>query len=208
MEKKTKEQLQEVKLLELRKIANEAGIENYSKYSREQLIELILQKQDGVTTYIAEDMIESDEDAAATEKAAAEHAETVSPKAEDPDAETAKAEKKAKKEKKEKAPKEKKEKKSKEKKEKAPKVKVDIIAKEGEKPELHATASKIYDELLKNDGRSYGQIAKDLGTHYNMVRRVCETYFVQIPADQASTASQEASAEEQATQTVAEETAE
>lgn len=48
----------------------------------------------------------------------------------------------------------------------------------GEKPVFRAgKGSAIYDELLKNDGRTYSQIAKDVDSHYNMVRKIAETYF-------------------------------
>lgn len=46
-----------------------------------------------------------------------------------------------------------------------------------EAPKGSKTAPKIFAELVKNDGRSLGQIAADLGTHYNMVRRVKDQYF-------------------------------
>lgn len=191
------QELAKESLIKLRKMANELGIQNYAKYSKEELAKLIEQKQNGVETYIDPEMIASDEDVAKEEEMVKKHAETVKENAEEPRPEDEKARKAAKKEKgekKEKTPKE-----PKPKKEKKAKVMVSRSPKEASKPEkLHDTTSKIYDELLKNDGRSFGQIAKDLGTHYNMVRRTSETYFVTIPQDQAETPSNNESAAEEA----------
>jgi outer membrane biosynthesis protein TonB len=185
------QELAKESLIKLRKMANELGIQNYAKYSKEELAKLIEQKQNGVETYIDPEMIASDEDVAKEEEMVKEHAETVKENAEEPRPEDEKARKAVKKEKTPKEPKPKKEKKA--------KVVVSRSPKEASKPEkLHETTSKIYDELLKNDGRSFGQIAKDLGTHYNMVRRTSETYFVTIPQDQAETSSTNESAAEEA----------
>lgn len=184
------QELAKESLIKLRKMANELGIQNYAKYSKEELAKLIEQKQNGVETYIDPEMIASDEDVAKEEEMVKEHAETVKENAEEPRPEDEKARKAVKKEKTPKEPKPKKEKKA--------KVVVSRSPKEASKPEkLHETTSKIYDELLKNDGRSFGQIAKDLGTHYNMVRRTSETYFVTIPQDQAETSSTNESAAEE-----------
>ena len=51
-------------LLLLRKEANELGIQNYAKYSRDELEKLIEQKKAGITTVTDEAMIASDEDVA------------------------------------------------------------------------------------------------------------------------------------------------
>ena len=166
-------------LLVLRKKANELGIPNYAKYSKEELAKLIEQKEAGISTYTDPEMIASDEDVAAEEQMVAEHAATVEEDAEEPRPEDEKKRKEAKKkEPKEKAPKAKKE--PKEKAPKAPrepKVKLNVKPK-GEKPEkMSDISSKIYDELLKNDGRSFYQISKELSTYYTVVKHVCEKFF-------------------------------
>lgn len=157
-------------LLVLRKKANELGIPNYAKYSKEELAKLIEQKEAGISTYTDPEMIASDEDVAAEEQMVAEHAATVEEDAEEPRPEDEKKRKEAKKEEKKnakKAPKAKKE----------PKVKLNVKPK-GEKPEkMSDISSKIYDELLKNDGRSFYQISKELSTYYTVVKHVCEKFF-------------------------------
>lgn len=167
-------------LLLLRKEANELGIQNYAKYSRDELEKLIEQKKAGITTVTDEAMIASDEDVANEQQMVEEHAKTVAEDAEDPDPEVAKKEKAAAKEakkaekaaKKERAAKE-----PKEKKPRAPKVVLNVKPK-GEKPEgLSEISSKIYDELLKNDGRSFYQIAKACSTYYTVVKHVCDKHF-------------------------------
>lgn len=160
-------------LLLLRKEANELGIQNYAKYSRDELEKLIEQKKAGITTVTDEEMIASDEDVANEQQMVEEHAKTVAEDAEDPDPEVAKKEKAVAKEaKKEKAAKE-----PKEKKPRAPKVVLNVKPK-GEKPEgLSEISSKIYDELLKNDGRSFYQIAKACSTYYTVVKHVCDKHF-------------------------------
>jgi FtsZ-interacting cell division protein ZipA len=167
-------------LLLLRKEANELGIQNYAKYSRDELEKLIEQKKAGITTVTDEAMIASDEDVANEQQMVEEHAKTVAEGAEDPDPEVAKKEKAAAKEakkaekaaKKERAAKE-----PKEKKPRAPKVVLNVKPK-GEKPEgLSEISSKIYDELLKNDGRSFYQIAKACSTYYTVVKHVCDKHF-------------------------------
>lgn len=168
-------------LLVLRKKANELGIPNYAKYSKEELAKLIEQKEAGISTYTDPEMIASDEDVAAEEQMVAEHAATVEEDAEEPRPEDEKKRKEAKKEEKKnakKAPKAKKE--PKEKAPKAPrepKVKLNVKPK-SEKPEkMSDISSKIYDELLKNDGRSFYQISKELSTYYTVVKHVCEKFF-------------------------------
>ena len=158
-------------LLLLRKEANELGIQNYAKYSRDELEKLIEQKKAGITTVTDEEMIASDEDVANEQQMVEEHAKTVAEDAEDPDPEVAKKEKTAK------EPKEKTAKEPKEKKPRAPKVVLNVKPK-GEKPEgLSEISSKIYDELLKNDGRSFYQIAKACSTYYTVVKHVCDKHF-------------------------------
>lgn len=168
-------------LLTLRKKANELGIQNYAKYSKEELAKLIEQKEAGVETYTDPEYIASDEDVAKEEEMVKEHEECVQENAEEPRPEDEKnrkeAEKKEKKEKKEKAPKKEK-KPAKEKKEKAPKVVLNVKPKSETKPEgLKNLSSQVYDELLKNDGRSFYQIAKTLSTYYIVVKHVCDKYF-------------------------------
>ena len=164
-------------LLTLRKEANELGIQNYAKYSREELELLIEQKKAGITTVTDEAMIASDEDLKNEAQMIAEHAATVEEDAEDPDPEVAKKEKAAAKEVKKAAKKEKVAKEPKEKKPRAPKAVLNVKPK-GEKPEgLSEVSSKIYDELLKNDGRSFYQISKSCSTYYTVVKHVCEKNF-------------------------------
>ena len=168
-------------LLTLRKKANELGIQNYAKYSKEELAKLIEQKEAGVETYTDPEYIASDEDVAKEEEMVKEYEECVQENAEEPRPEDEKnrkeAEKKEKKEKKEKAPKKEK-KPAKEKKEKAPKVVLNVKPKSETKPEgLKNLSSQVYDELLKNDGRSFYQIAKTLSTYYTVVKHVCDKYF-------------------------------
>lgn len=73
-----------------------------------------------------------------------------------------------------------------------------------EKPEFRPGMSGlIYEELLKNDGRPYGQIAREINSHYNMVRRIAELYFditsstpaVEPPVQETETVDQETSEE-------------
>lgn len=168
-------------LLTLRKKANELGIQNYAKYSKEELAKLIEQKEAGVETYTDPEYIASDEDVAKEEEMVKEYEECVQENAEEPRPEDEKnrkeAEKKEKKEKKEKAPKKEK-KPAKEKKEKVPKVVLNVKPKSETKPEgLKNLSSQVYDELLKNDGRSFYQIAKTLSTYYTVVKHVCDKYF-------------------------------
>lgn len=168
-------------LLKLRKKANELGIQNYAKYSKEELAKLIEQKEAGVETYTDPEYIASDEDIAKEEEMVKKHEESVQENAEEPRPEDEKnrkeAKKKEKKEKKEKAPKKEK-KPAKEKKEKAPKVVLNVKPKSETKPEgLKNLSSQVYDELLKNDGRSFYQIAKTLSTYYTVVKHVCDKYF-------------------------------
>lgn len=168
-------------LLTLRKKANELGIQNYAKYSKEELAKLIEQKEADVETYTDPEYIASDEDVAKEEEMVKEHEECVQENAEEPRPEDEKnrkeAEKKEKKEKKEKAPKKEK-KPAKEKKEKAPKVVLNVKPKSETKPEgLKNLSSQVYDELLKNDGRSFYQIAKTLSIYYTVVKHVCDKYF-------------------------------
>lgn len=168
-------------LLTLRKKANELGIQNYAKYSKEELAKLIEQKEAGVETYTDPEYIASDEDVAKEEEMVKEREECVQENAEESRPEDEKnrkeAEKKEKKEKKEKAPKKEK-KPAKEKKEKAPKMVLNVKPKFETKPEgLKNLSSQVYDELLKNDGRSFYQIAKTLFTYYTVVKHVCDKYF-------------------------------
>lgn len=156
-------------LLTLRKKANELGIQNYAKYSKEELAKLIEQKEAGIETYTDPEYIASKEDVAKEEAAVKEHAESVAENAEDPRPEDEKKRKEEKKAEKKQA---------KEKKERAPKVLLNVKPKSETKPEgLKDLSSKIYDELLKNDGRSYYQIAKACSTYYTVVKHVCDKHF-------------------------------
>lgn len=165
-------------LLTLRKKANELGIQNYAKYSKEELAKLIEQKEAGIETYTDPEYIASDEDVAKEEAAVKEHAESVAENAEDPRPEDEKKRKEEKKAEKKQAKEKKEKKEPKEKKERALKVLLNIKPKSETKPEgLKDLSSKIYDELLKNDGRSYYQIAKACSTYYTVVKHVCDKHF-------------------------------
>lgn len=165
-------------LLTLRKKANELGIQNYAKYSKEELAKLIEQKEAGIETYTDPEYIASDEDVAKEEAAVKEHAESVAENAEDPRPEDKKKRKEEKKAEKKQAKEKKEKKEPKEKKERAPKVLLNVKPKSETKPEgLKDLSSKIYDELLKNDGRSYYQIAKACSTYYTVVKHVCDKHF-------------------------------
>lgn len=165
-------------LLTLRKKANELGIQNYAKYSKEELAKLIEQKEAGIETYTDPEYIASDEDVAKEEAAVKEHAESVAENAEDPRPEDKKKRKEEKKAEKKQAKEKKEKKEPKEKKERALKVLLNIKPKSETKPEgLKDLSSKIYDELLKNDGRSYYQIAKACSTYYTVVKHVCDKHF-------------------------------
>lgn len=165
-------------LLKLRKKANELGIQNYAKYSKEELAKLIEQKEAGIETYTDPEYIASDEDVAKEEAAVKEHAESVAENAEDPRPEDEKKRKEEKKAEKKQAKEKKEKKEPKEKKERALKVLLNIKPKSETKPEgLKDLSSKIYDELLKNDGRSYYQIAKACSTYYTVVKHVCDKHF-------------------------------
>lgn len=165
-------------LLTLRKKANELGIQNYAKYSKEELAKLIEQKEAGIETYTDPEYIASDEDVAKEEAAVKEHAESVAENAEDPRPEDEKKKKEEKKAEKKQAKEKKEKKEPKEKKERAPKVLLNVKPKSETKPEgLKDLSSKIYDELLKNDGRSYYQIAKACSTYYTVVKHVCDKHF-------------------------------
>lgn len=165
-------------LLTLRKKANELGIQNYAKYSKEELAKLIEQKEAGIETYTDPEYIALDEDVAKEEAAVKEHAESVAENAEDPRPEDKKKRKEEKKAEKKQAKEKKEKKEPKEKKERAPKVLLNVKPKSETKPEgLKDLSSKIYDELLKNDGRSYYQIAKACSTYYTVVKHVCDKHF-------------------------------
>lgn len=169
-------------LLTLRKKANELGIQNYAEYSKEELAKLIEQKEAGIETYTDPEYIASDEDVAKEEKTVEEHAESVSKNAEEPRPEDEKKRKETKKAEKIVAKTVKKEKKQpKEKKEKQPRVPKTVLnvkPKSETKPEgMKDLSSQIYDELLKNDGRSFYQIAKALSTYYTVVKHVCDKHF-------------------------------
>lgn len=194
-------------LLELRKEAQALGIENYAKYSKDELAEIVEAKkagstvvQDPETIMTTQDEVELADKAEAdgVEEITAEEAEELTPEGKKkltPEAKlaarkAAKAEEKAKKEAEKAAKKaakaaekealkaERAKSKAEKKAGKKPATVATNFKPKGEKPAFKAeTSSAIYDELLKNDGRSYGAIARAVGSHYNMVRRIAETYF-------------------------------
>lgn len=160
-------------LLTLRKKANELGIQNYAKYSKEELAKLIEQKEAGIETYTDPEYIASDEDVAKEEKTVEEHAESVSKNAEEPRPEDEEKRKETKKAEKIVAKTVEKEKQP-----RAPKTVLNVKPKSETKPEgMKDLSSQIYDELLKNDGRSFYQIAKALSTYYTVVKHVCDKHF-------------------------------
>lgn len=193
-------------LLELRKEAQTLGIENYAKYTKDELAEIIEAKKAGVTVtqepetiMTAQDEVELTDkvEADGVEEITASEAEELTPegkkklkpeeklaarKAKEAEKKAAKeAEKAAKKQAKEDAKAARKAEKAAARVAKKPlkaTVKINFTPKQAEKPVFKAaTSSAIYDELLKNDGRSYGAIAREIGSHYNMVRRIAEIYF-------------------------------
>lgn len=189
-------------LLELRKEAQTLGIKNYAKYTKDELAEIVEAKKAGVTVaqdpetiMTAQDEVELADKAEAdgVEEITAQEAEELTPegkkklKPEEKLAarKAAKAEEKAKKEAEKEALKAERMKAKAEKREsKKPATVATNFKPKGEKPAFKATTSStIYDELLKNDGRSYGAIAREVGSHYNMVRRIAETYFDAIPLE-------------------------
>lgn len=205
-------------LLELRKEAQALGIENYAKYTKEELAKVIAAKkqgqdivQDPETIVTEEDKQELKEKVAedGAEEISAEQAAEIDPNQKPKLTKEEKAAAKAaeREAKKEAAAKEKEAKKAeakaKKEAEKAEKkaakaaLKAAKRPKEGIEPVLKAeTSKKIYAELLKNDGRSYGTIARDLGSHYNMVRRIAETYFEPVATEAVAEAKTEAQSAE------------
>ena len=208
-------------LLELRKEAQALGIENYAKYTKEELAKVIAAKKQGQDIVQDPEIIVTEEDKQELkEKVAEDGAEEISaeqaaeidpnqkPKLTKEEKAAAKAaEREAKKEAAAKEKEAKKaEAKAKKEAEKAEKkaakaalkaAMTNIRPKEGIEPALKAeTSKKIYAELLKNDGRSYGTIARDLGSHYNMVRRIAETYFEPVATEAVAEAKTEAQSAE------------
>lgn len=52
------------------------------------------------------------------------------------------------------------------------------LSPKGENPYKKGSISyKVWEELAKNDGRSFSRIAKELGTHYNVVSVCCRNHF-------------------------------
>lgn len=48
----------------------------------------------------------------------------------------------------------------------------------GENPYKKGSISfKVWEELAKNDGRSFSKIAKEVGTYYNVVSTCCRNHF-------------------------------
>lgn len=176
-------------LLELRKQASDLGIRDYAKYPKEELQALIdshSQAAESEETVLSPEELE--------EKAEQEEREEFEKNEEkvkeleeagevlditgDKEAQITGKVKKNAADIKEKPVKVKSVKKAKS--EKAPASVLNIKPIEEKEMPTGKTALAIYHELLKNDGRSFGQIAKDLSTHYNMVRNVKEKYFEDI----------------------------
>lgn len=52
------------------------------------------------------------------------------------------------------------------------------LSPKGENPYKKGSISyKVWEELAKNDGRSFSRIAKEIGTHYNVVSVCCRNHF-------------------------------
>lgn len=221
-------------LLELRKEAQSLGIENYAKYTKEELAKVIAAKKSGTTINQAEETVVTKEDVETLkEKVAEDGVEIIS--AEEAAEIPAEQTKKVKKSKEEKAA----EKAVARAEEKAAKAAAKAAAKEAEKakkqaekeakkaakeeakkadgspkkkpgssaaplklkdgietPTFKSGKSKdIFEALLENRGLTHGALARELGTHYNMVRRIAETYFEPISAPDPVPTSEEQPAE-------------
>lgn len=183
-------------LLELRRKAESLGIQDYGKYSKQELAEMIdkmeSEKKEGESTVVevaAEEAKEEEkaivaekEEAGEVEEISAEEAADLKPTGEKK--KTKKelaAEKRAEKEAAKKAKEEEKaerEAKKAQKKEKQPRVKTIFTYKpKGEKPEkLGDKSSKAYDELLTSNESCY-QVAKKVGTYFSVVDKVISKYF-------------------------------
>lgn len=187
-------------LLELRRKAESLGIQDYGKFSKQELAEMIdkmeSEKKEGESTVVevaAEEAKEEEkaivaekEEAGEVEEISAEEAVDLKPTGEKK--KTKKelaAEKRAEKEAAKKAKEEEKAKKKAEreakkaqKKEKQPRVKTIFTYKpKGEKPEkLGDKSSKAYDELLTSNESCY-QVAKKVGTYFSVVDKVISKYF-------------------------------
>ena len=180
-------------LLELRRKAESLGIQDYGKYSKQELAEMIdkmeSEKKEGESTVVevaAEEAKEEEkaivaekEEAGEVEEISAEEAADLKPTGEKK--KTKKelaAEKRAEKEAAKKAKEEEKAKKKAQKKKKQPRVKMIFTYKpKGEKPEkLGDKSSRAYDELLKSNESCY-QVAKKVGTYFSVVDKVISKYF-------------------------------
>ena len=177
-------------LLELRRKAESLGIQDYGKYSKQELAEMIdkmeSEKKEGESTVVEVAAEEAKEEAGEVEEISAEEAADLKPTGEKK--KTKKelaAEKRAEKEAAKKAKEEEKAKKKAEreakkaqKKEKQPRVKTIFTYKpKGEKPEkLGDKSSKAYDELLTSNESCY-QVAKKVGTYFSVVDKVISKYF-------------------------------
>lgn len=52
------------------------------------------------------------------------------------------------------------------------------LSPKGDNPYKKGSISyKVWEELAKNDGRSFSRIAKELGTYYNVVSVCCRNHF-------------------------------
>lgn len=180
-------------LLELRRKAESLGIQDYGKYSKQELAEMIdkmeSEKKEGESTVVevaAEEAKEEEkaivaekEEAGEVEEISAEEAADLKPTGEKK--KTKKelaAEKRAEKEEEKAKKKAEREAKKAQKKEKQPRVKTIFTYKpKGEKPEkLGDKSSKAYDELLTSNESCY-QVAKKVGTYFSVVDKVISKYF-------------------------------
>lgn len=180
-------------LLELRRKAESLGIQDYGKFSKQELAEMIdkmeSEKNGGESTVVevaAEEAAEEEkaivaekEEAGEVEEISAEEAADLKPTGEKK--KTKKelaAEKRAEKEEEKAKKKVEREAKKAQKKEKQPRVKMIFTYKpKGEKPEkLGDKSSRAYDELLKSNESCY-QVAKKVGTYFSVVDKVISKYF-------------------------------
>lgn len=180
-------------LLELRRKAESLGIQDYGKFSKQELAEMIdkmeSEKKEGESTVVevaAEEAKEEEkaivaekEEAGEVEEISAEEAADLKPTGEKK--KTKKelvAEKRVEKEEEKAKKKAEREAKKAQKKEKQPRVKMIFTYKpKGEKPEkLGDKSSRAYDELLKSNESCY-QVAKKVGTYFSVVDKVISKYF-------------------------------
>lgn len=160
-------------LIELRKKANSLGIADYAKYSKDELSELISQKEAEIssTEEDQEKPIEETADSVTDSDSVKEEDESTVEKKED-------LEEKVVETKVETSSKKAETKKKKKEEKKIVKKQVQYSLKEGVNlSDLSEKGKAVVEALQKNDGRSPYRIGKDCGTYHSVVMRIVEKYF-------------------------------